>query len=164
MNSTDPPLVNVDDTHTTGIPFSNTIVPEGPHTISMSGGKRKRKMTRKIINRRRISKIARKYKVKGSKSLRRIKNRLKRCVSRRHSRRRSQRRNYRGGYSQYQNNNGSLSNTYSLGSNLDASSSALANPPPYKPVAGDVDNLNHNALNAYGNSGSGAGFASRGWF
>jgi hypothetical protein len=42
--------------------------------------------------------------------------------------------------------------------------SALANPGPYQNVAGDVDNLNHNTLNSYGNIGAGSGFASRGWF
>jgi hypothetical protein len=47
---------------------------------------------------------------------------------------------------------------------LSSSTSALANPPPYQKVAGDVDNLNHNTLNAYGNIGAGSGFASRGWF
>ena len=72
--------------------------------------------------------------------------------------------NYPAGYSQYQNNNGSISNTYSTGGVLGAGSSALANPVPYQKVAGDVDNLNHNTLNAYGNIGAGSGFASRGWF
>jgi hypothetical protein len=47
---------------------------------------------------------------------------------------------------------------------LSSSTSALANPPPYQKVDGDVDNLNHNTLNAYGNIGAGSGFASRGWF
>jgi hypothetical protein len=72
--------------------------------------------------------------------------------------------NYAAGYNQYQNNNGSLSNTYSTGGPLTAGSSALANPVPYQNVAGDVDNLNHNTLNANGNIGAGSGFASRGWF
>ena len=72
--------------------------------------------------------------------------------------------NYPSGYSQYQNNNGSLSNTYSLGGPLSARNSALANPPPHIKVEGQPDNLNHYAKNAYGNSGSGSGFASRGWF
>ena len=72
--------------------------------------------------------------------------------------------NYPGGYNQYQNNNGSQSNTYSTGGVLAAGSSALANPVPYQNVAGDVDNLNHNTLNSYGNIGAGSGFASRGWF
>jgi hypothetical protein len=72
--------------------------------------------------------------------------------------------NYAAGYNQYQNNNGSLSNTYSTGGQLSAGLSALANPVPYQNVAGDVDNLNHNTLNSYGNIGAGSGFASRGWF
>ena len=72
--------------------------------------------------------------------------------------------NYPNGYNQYQNNNGSLSNTYSTGGHLPASLSALASPVPYQHVAGDVDNLNHNTLNSNGNIGAGSGFASRGWF
>jgi hypothetical protein len=73
--------------------------------------------------------------------------------------------NYPAGHSQYMNNNGSQSNTYSIGGPLAASSSALANPAPiFNKVAGDVDNLNHNTLNSYNNIGAGSGFASRGWF
>ena len=72
--------------------------------------------------------------------------------------------NYSAGYSQYQNNNGSISNTYSTGGPLATNLSALANPVPYQKVAADVDNLNHNTLNSYGNIGAGSGFASRGWF
>ena len=74
--------------------------------------------------------------------------------------------NYPNGYSQYQNNNGSLSNTYSLGSPLAPQNSALANPPPQQLVtnANIPDNLNHNTLNAYGKIGAGSGFPSRGWF
>jgi hypothetical protein len=74
--------------------------------------------------------------------------------------------NYSAGYSQYQNNNGSLSNTYSLGGLLSAKDSALANPPLLQKVenASVPDNLNHNTLNSYGNIGAGSGFPSRGWF
>ncbi len=93
----------------------------------------------------------------------RMKNRVRSKYARRHSNRRKSMK-MRGGYSQYMNNNGSQSNTYSLGSKLDANDSALANPPPVVRVAGQPDNLNHNALNAYGNSGAGSGFASKGWF
>ena len=122
--------------------------------------------------------------MKGSKRtirrrVRRIKSRVR--SSRRHSRRSSRRLrrmrggafqylmttpNYAAGHSQYMNNNGSQSNTYSLGSQLSANSSALANPPIFNKIvnASAPDNLNHNTLNANGNIGSGSGFASRGWF
>ena len=74
--------------------------------------------------------------------------------------------NYPAGHSQMDNNNGGLSNTYSLGGHLSAGNSALANPPPQQLVAGASvpDNLNHNTLNSYGNIGAGSGFPSRGWF
>lgn len=73
---------------------------------------------------------------------------------------------YPAGYSQFQNNNGAISNVYSLGGQLSANESALANPPVQQLVsnANIPDNLNHNTLNANGNIGSGSGFASRGWF
>ena len=192
-------LVNLDDSHVGGIPFANTTIPDGQHTLSpagsniqgaasiypcaQNGGK---------INRKKINKISRKYKMKGSrKTVRRRVRKIKSHVRSRYSRRnitatRSRRRsksqartrgmaggafqspmtapNYPAGYSQYQNNNGSLSNTYSTGGNLPANLSALANPVPYQNVAGDVDNLNHNTLNSYGNIGAGSGVASRGWF
>ena len=74
--------------------------------------------------------------------------------------------NYPAGHSQYMNNNGSQSNTYSLGGPLSANSSALANPPIFNKVvnASVPDNLNHNTLNANKIIGAGSGFASRGWF
>ena len=197
-NTNNPPLnningnfVNVDGSTVGGIKFSSTTVPTGPHTLApagsniqgaagiypcaQKGGK---------INRRKINKISRKYKMKGSK--RTIKRRVRRMKSRVRSRyakrsaKRSLRRhmkggafqapmatpNYPAGYSQYQNNNGSLSNTYSLGGQLSAGNSALANPPPQQLVSGAniPDNLNHNTLNSYGNIGAGSGFSSRGWF
>jgi len=151
------------------------------------------KQTGGKINRNKINKISTKYKMKGSKrtvrrNLKRMKSRMlkkysthlsgrtrssRRLRSLRRSSNRSSRRslnggaltlNYPSGHSQYQNNNGSLSNTYSLGGPLSARNSALANPPPHIKVEGQPDNLNHYAKNAYGNSGSGSGFASRGWF
>jgi hypothetical protein len=210
LKGIDGSLVNMDSSSVGGIPFNNTRIPNGPHTLpptgsnvqgaagifpsAQKGGK---------INRKKINKISRKYKMRGSKRtvkrhVRRMKTRV-RSRALRSSVARSQRRhksvrgrgrsrgiamgkgmgrgmlgggfqppmttpNYPSGYSQYQNNNGSLSNTYSTGGVLPAASSALANPTPYQNVAGDVDNLNHNTLNSYGNIGSGSGFASRGWF
>jgi hypothetical protein len=205
LKGIDGSLVNMDSSGVGGIPFTNIRIPDGPHTLApagsnvqgaagiypcaQKGGK---------INRRKINKISRKYKMKGSKrTVRRNARRMKSRVRSRYSRRsaaRSQRRhksvrrgrgmrkgmsmgmlgggfqppmtapNYPAGYTQYQNNNGSLSNTYSTGGFLAAGSSALANPVPYQNVVGDVDNLNHNTLNSYGNIGAGSGFASRGWF
>ena len=211
LKGIDGSLVNIDSSGVGGIPFTNTRIPNGPHTLApagsnvqgaagiypcaQKGGK---------INRKKINKISRKYKMSGSRrTVRRHVRRMKSRVRSRYARRsaaRSQRRhksvrrgrgrgkgmgrrmgmshsmlggafqppmtapNYAHGYSQYQNNNGSLSNTYSTGGQLAPSLSALANPVPYQNVAGDVDNLNHNTLNSYGNIGAGSGFASRGWF
>lgn len=173
-------FVNVDNSHVSGIPFSSTQTPNGHHTLPASGsniqsaagiypakgGRKRNKMSSKYTmrksNRRRIK--SRKF-------------RRSRKHNRKHTRRHSRHKFrggafqsaasaplYPGGHSQYQNNNGSLSNTYSLGGPLSSSNSSLANPPPYQKVSGDVDNLNHNSLNAYGNIGAGSGFASRGWF
>ena len=185
-------LVNVDNSHTGGIPFSNTVVPTGIHTLpapgsniqsaasiypgSQNGGK---------INRKKINKISRKYKMKGSRKsvsrrIRRIKSRVRSKYARRHSKRRSQRGGtssrrfmsgggaavapaYPAGHTQYDLNK-MISNTYSLGGKLGSDLSALATPPPYQRGAAQVDNLNHNAPNSYGNTGAGSGFPSRGWF
>lgn len=191
LNNVNGSLVNVDGSSVGGIPFSNTRIPTGPHTLapagsnvqgaagiypcSQKGGK---------INRRKINKISKKYKMKGSRRTvkrrtRRIKSRVRSRYARRSSRRASRRHmrggafqppmttpNYPAGYSQFNNNNGSLSNTYSLGGQLAPNLSALANPPLLNKVdnASIPDNLNHNTLNSYGNIGSGSGFPSRGSF
>ena len=193
LNNVNPAFVNVDGSNASSFLLSNKHVPTGPHTLpapgnnvlsaagifpySQKGGK---------INKRKINKISRKYKMKGSKKTikKRVRKMKKRCRSRyarRMSRRtRNSRRymkggafqspmtipNYTAGHSQFQNNNGSLSNTYSIGSSLSAGQSALANPPPFQHIAGASvsDNLNHNTLNANGNIGAGSGFPSRGWF
>jgi hypothetical protein len=187
LNNIDGSKVNIDSSSVGGIPFTNKIIPNGIHTLAptgtnvqsaagiypcaQKGGK---------INRKKINKISRKYKMKGSKRtvrrhVRRIKSRVRSKYARKASRRNKSRRmrggdhpavapHYPAGYNQYQNNNGSVSNTYSTGSVLPSGLSALANPVPYQKVAGDVDNLNHATVNAYGNYGAGSGFASRGWF
>ena len=217
FNNINGSLVNIDSSSVGGIPFASNVIPKGLHTLpptgtnvegaagiypasSQKGGK---------INRKKINKISRKYKMKGSKRTvrrhaRRMKSRVRsryagrstgRTAGRRIKRHRTNKRQMRGGtssrsmseitrpqmmgganqppmvapsypngHTQYQNNNGSLSNTYSIGGPLPANLSALANPGPYQNVAGDVDNLNHNTLNSYGNMGAGSGFASRGWF
>jgi len=212
LNNINGSLVNIDSSSVGGIPFASNEIPKGLHTLppagsnvqgaagiypasSQKGGK---------INRKKINKISRKYKMKGSKRTvrrhaRRMKSRVRsryagRSTSRTRRNRTNKRQmrggtssrsmpeftrpqmmggasqqpmvapNYPNGHTQYQNNNGSLSNTYSIGGPLPANLSALANPIPYQNVAGDVDNLNHNTLNSYGNIGAGSGFASRGWF
>jgi hypothetical protein len=179
-------LVNIDDSHTGGIPFSNNIVPKGIHTMpapgsnvqsaasiypgSQKGGK---------INRKKINKISRKYKMKGSRRtirhrVRKMKSRVRSKYSRRHSRRQSRRHSkrrmmaggapvYPAGHTQYDLNK-IISNTYSLGGQLDPKLSALANPPLQQKVGPDPDNLDHNAANSFGNAGAGSGFPSRGWF
>lgn len=181
-------LVNPDSSGTGAFLFSNTKVPDGIHTLppagsnvqgaasiySLRGGK---------INRTKINKISRKYKMRGSKRtvkrrIRRMKSRVRSRYARRHSKRYSRRYkmrgglgpamsvpNYTAGHGQYLNN--TLANTtYSLGGQLSPSLSPLANPPPQHLVANaaNVDNLNHVTSNAYGNSGSGSGFVSRGSF
>jgi hypothetical protein len=193
LNNINGSLVNTDNSHVQGIPFSSTSVPTGIHTLAptgtnvqsaagiypcaQKGGK---------INRRKINKISRKYKMKGSKRtmkrrVRRMKSRVRSRYAKRDVRRASRRHmkggsgsfqvpmrtpNYPGGYIQDQNNNGSISNVYSLGGKLTAADGALANPPPQQIVgnANVPDNLNHNTLNSYGNIGAGSGFPSRGWF
>ena len=195
LNNVNPDFVNVDSSNASSFLVSDKTIPTGPHTLpapgnnvqsaagiypySQKGGK---------INKKKINKISRKYKMKGSKKtikkrVQRIKKRCRSRYARRMSRRRNSRRskrhmkggafqspmsvpNYPTGHSQYQNNNGSISNTYSIGSSLSAGQSALANPPPFQHIAGASvpDNLNHNTLNAHGNIGSGSGFTSRGSF
>ena len=121
--------------------------------VCMSGGRSSnshqiRKLKRKIKN---ISNI---YKMKRRSHTRRLKKKLRtmafgRGRQRRHSSHRrharhhtARRRHQHGGYSQYQNNMPS-SQGYSLGGNLSASNSALANPPMYKAYDNVVDNYNH---------------------
>ena len=190
LNNVNPAFVNVDGSNASSFLVSSKTIPTGPHTLpapgnnilsaagifpySQKGGK---------INKKKINKISRKYKMKGSKKTikKRVRKMKKRCRSRyarrmsrrpRHSRRSRHMKggamttpNYPLGHSQFLNNNGSLSNTYSIGSLLSAGQSALANPPPFQHITGASipDNLNRNAPNAYGNN-VGSGFPSRGWF
>ena len=65
-----------------------------------------------------------------------------RNLSRHLSRHSARQRGQHGGYSQYQNNMPS-SPGYSLGGNLSATNSALANPPIYKAYDNVIDNYNH---------------------
>lgn len=150
LNNVDGNLVNKYGTSVTS--FTSTTLPKGPHLV---GGRKNKKISR--YNKMRYSKRTR-----GHRRLKRTRNRRARRSRRYHMK--GGMANYPAGHTQFNNNNGSLSNTYSLGGHLSAGNSALANPPLLNKVAGEPDNLNHNALNSYGNSGAGAGFASRGWF
>lgn len=167
--------------------FSSNQIPTGPHTLpepasniqaaaayipaSQKGGK---------INKKRINKISRKYKMSrtrknhlrsrirsrfiGRRSRRTHKRRYNHSKRRHHYSMRSGIRRQRGGWAQYQNNM-PVSNSYALGGPLNPSAVGLANPPPIASVTNNaVDNLNHNALNSYGNSGAGMGTASKGWY
>jgi hypothetical protein len=131
----------------------------------------------------RINNISNMYKMKGSRKsvsrrIRRIKSRLRSkygIKSRKnhsrhaHSRKTCNKKNcsihhMKGGHSQYMNN---VPNTpsFSTGGPLSPLLSALANPVPFKLLPNNsIDNLNHNALNSFGNSGSGMGFLSKGSF
>lgn len=126
----------------------------------------------------RINNISNMYKMKGSRKsvsrrIRRIKSKLRSkygIKSRKiHSRKNCTRKNCRihhmkGGYSQYMNNVPNTPN-FSTGGPLSPSLSALANPVTFNLLPNNsIDNLNHNALNSFGNSGSGMGFPSRGSF
>lgn len=165
--------VNASNSHYSGN-FSNTIAPTSNHTLPepvtnaqaaaayipgcQKGGK---------ISRRRINKISMKYKMAKSRRSY-LKSRVRRMRNRRRTyrRNRSQRRSryQRGGWAQYQNNM-PVSNSYSLGGPLSPSNVGLANPPPINSISNNaIDNLNHNALNSYGNSGAGMGTASKGWY
>jgi hypothetical protein len=181
MSSDTPLLIN--PTNSNVFPFSSDVnpasvncraLPEPANNImaakGLVGGKKHRK-----ISRRNINNISIMYKMKGSRKsitrrIRRIKSRLRSKFGLKRSRKNHSRRHHRtkvmrGGYSQYMNN---VPNTpsYSTGGSLSPLLSALANPVPYKllPNINGIDNINHNALNAYGNSGSGMGFPSRGSF
>jgi hypothetical protein len=163
-------LVNVDASHYSGGMFSSTVDPRTVNVNAMpeplsniqgaasyipcqAGGRK--------INRRKINKISRKYKMKGSRKrishkVRRIKSRVRsryNSKSRRAGRSRSQRRGQKGGYAQYQNNM-PVSSNFSTGGPLAPGLSALASPPPYQKIGCDPDNYNH-----FSNSG----FPSKGW-
>jgi hypothetical protein len=156
---------------------SNVQGAAGIYPCAQKGGK---------INRSKINKISRKYKMKGSKRSRYVK-RMKSRVRSRYSRKmrggkslasmkyrsKKSRRmmrggiamapNYPGGHLQFDNNK-VLSNTFATGGPLSPTLSALATPPTIHKLAPQVDNLDHAAPNAYGNYGAGSGFPSRGWF
>jgi hypothetical protein len=160
-------LVNVNASHNSGFGFSSTVDPRSvnPAALSAPTSNIQAAAASKIvggarINRRKINKISRKYKMRGSrKHVRRMKSRVrsryaKRSRSRSRSRsRRSRSLKQKGGHAQFYNN---MPNTpsFSTGGVLSPSLSALANPVPYKLLGNEPDNYNH-----FTNSG----FPSKGW-
>ncbi len=173
----------INPTNSNVYPFSSTQNPASTNPRALDepsnnimaakvliGGKKRRK-----ISRRRINNISIMYKMKGSRKsvtrrVRRIKSRLRSKYGIRRSRKNHSRRHHRsqynkvmrGGDSQYASN---VPNTpsYSTGGPLSPLLSALANPVPFKLLPNQsIDNLDHNALNSFGKSGSGMGFPSKG--
>jgi len=138
--------------------------------MNMNGGGSRSKRSK--IHRKRINNISNMYKMKGSrKTIRRriskIKSRLRSRFStksrKNHKRSNRKRVGMKGGYSGQYLSNVPYTPTYSTGGHLSPSLSALATPAPYHLLPNTaIDNLNHNALNSFGNSGSGMGFPSRG--
>jgi hypothetical protein len=177
-----PTLINVDASHYSGDKFTSTVNPNSvnvnamplpgsnvqsaasffPCTTNSCAGQTGGKQTK--INRRKINKISRMYKMKSKRHIKRMKSRLrstfrhKKRASRRHTRGKghSKRRGQRGGYAQYQNNM-PMTQTYSLGGHLSSSSSALASPPPYQVLSNNsscVDNYNHFTNSGFPSRGS----------
>ena len=166
-------LVNVNASHNSGFGFSSTVDPRSvnPAALSAPTSNIQAAAASKIvggarINRRKINKISRKYKMRGSrKHVRRMKSRVRsryakrsrsrssRSRSSRSRSRRSRSLKQKGGHAQFYNN---MPNTpsFSTGGVLSPSLSALANPVPYKLLGNEPDNYNH-----FTNSG----FPSKGW-
>jgi len=166
-------LVNVNASHNSGFGFSSTVDPRSmnPAALSAPTSNIQAAAASKIvggarINRRKINKISRKYKMRGSrKHVRRSVRRMKSRVRSRYARRgrgrsrsgRSRSLKQKGGYAQFYNN---MPNTpsFSTGGVLSPSLSALANPVPYQVLSNNggscVDNYNHM---------TNSGFYSKGW-
>jgi hypothetical protein len=148
-------LVNLDASHYAGSAFTSTVDPRSvnPNVLSVpasniqsanasrfvGGGK-------KFINRKKINKISRMYKMRGSRKqrsrkVRRMKSRVRSRYSKRsrsaNSRSANSRRRQRGGYAQ------GYEQTYSTGGHLSPSLSALANPAPFQIHGNNVNNYNH---------------------
>jgi hypothetical protein len=169
-------LVNVTASHNSGFGFTSTVDPRCvnpavlPAIVSKVEAADASKIVGGGINRKKINKISRKYKMKGSRRhvsrrVRRMKSRVRSRLNKRsrshrrsrsHKRSASRSRGQKGGYAQYQNNM-PMTQNYSTGGFLSPSSSALASPPPHQVLSNCtdcVDNYNHF---------TGSGFPSRGW-
>lgn len=170
-------LINIDASHYSGDKFTSTVNPNSVNVNALplpgsnvqsaasyfpctgqSGGKRTK------INRKKINKISRMYKMKSKRHIKRMKSRLRskfrhtKRASTRHTRGKGhgKRRGQRGGYAQYQNNV-PMTQTYSLGGPLSSSLSALASPPPYQVLSNNtscVDNYNHFTNSGFPSRGS----------
>jgi hypothetical protein len=124
------------------------------------------------IDKRKINKISRKYKMKRSRKsfIKRTKRRLRskyakksrtRALARKGGAWRSRKQrggmpNYPAGHSQYLNNV-PMTQTYSVGGPLSASQSALANPPPITTLCNSgscTDNYNHLTNDGFPSRGS----------
>jgi hypothetical protein len=150
-------LVNIDASHYSGNAFTSRVIPStvNPNVMpepasniqgaasyipcqNQNGGKRTK------INRRKINKISRMYKMKSKRHVKRMKSRLRSKYSNRRTRYATRRRGMRrqrsqkGGYAQYQNNL-PMTQNYSLGGILAPSMSALASPPPYQVLSNCTD-------------------------
>ena len=154
-------LVNLDASHYAGSAFTSTVDPRSvnPNVLPVPGSNIQSANASRFvggkINRKKINKISRMYKMRGSRKqrsrkVRRMKTRLRsRYNSRRRSHSRSansrsansrsanSRRSQRGGYAQ------GYEQTYSTGGHLSPSLSALANPVPFQIHGNNVNNYNH---------------------
>jgi hypothetical protein len=147
-------LVNLDASHYAGSAFTSTVDPRtvNPNVLPVPGSNIQAANAsrfvgggKKIINRKKINKISRMYKMRGSRKqrsrkVRRMKSRVrsrysKRSANNRRSSRRSRRQ--RGGYAQ------GYEQTYSTGGHLSPSLSAMANPVPFQIHGNNVNNYNH---------------------
>jgi hypothetical protein len=147
-------LVNFDASHYAGSAFTSTVDPRtvNPNVLpSISSNIQAANASRFIggrktfINRKKINKISRKYKMRGSRKqrsskVRRMKTRVRSRYSKRSAKRsysRNNRRDQKGGYAQ------GFEQTYSTGGHLPPSLSAMANPVPFQVHGNNVNNYNH---------------------
>ena len=140
-------LVNLDASHYAGSAFTSTVDPRTVNVNALpaiSSNIQAANASRFVggrVNRKKINKISRMYKMRGSRrhrsrKVRRMKSRVRsRYSSNRRSSRRS--RSQRGGYAQ------GYEQTYSTGGHLSPALSAMANPVPFQVHGNNVNNYNH---------------------
>jgi hypothetical protein len=176
MAATDKTIPSTVNPRALPIPSSNVVAASGKWTGGGGGRVRRRrtKMSRKYMRRSRRSRRCPCpcHRRRRRRSSHRGGRRSRRRTA--HRRRRTRRYSggagaiatapaYPAGHTQFDSNK-VWSNNYSTGGvHLAPHESALATPPPIQRLAPEVDNLNHNAANAYGHN-VGSGFPSRGWF
>jgi len=173
LSNIDRNLVNPDASHYSADFTSNVnpatvnrnVLPEPISNVQAIKGGAK-------IDKRKINKISRKYKMKRSRKsfIKRTKRRLRskyakksrtRALARKGGAWRSRKQrggmpNYPAGHSQYLNNV-PMTQTYSVGGPLSASQSALANPPPITTLCNSgscTDNYNHMTNDGFPSRGS----------